>query len=315
MKTIQKNKEAAIYLTDGGLETDLIFNKGIDLPHFAAFPLLDDPKLSTILSNYYRDYIKLALANKTGFVLESPTWRANPDWGFTLGYSKQDLIRINQKAIAQLQELKAEYQNSLSHILISGCIGPREDGYTLNSIMTPEEAANYHQLQTEAFDRSDADLVSAITMTYIGEALGIAQAAKQQGIPVIISFTVETDGNLPSGESLEEAITRIDEITNNYPLYYMINCAHPSHFAKKLAANHSWKKRIHGIRANASCKSHAELDASTELDAGDKEALSQWYVTLRHYLPNLKVFGGCCGTDTTHIASICKHVLHHCQEV
>ncbi len=309
MTSIWNKLKSRTFLTDGGLETDLIFNKGIDLPHFAAFPLIEDPLQSSALDEYYCDYLELAKAKNTGFILESPTWRANSEWGYTLGYSDQELFRANQHAIEHLQKLKVGYQDEIADILISGCIGPRGDGYMANGAMTPGEAAAYHHLQIEAFNQSGADFISALTMTNIDEAMGISEGAKALGIPVTISFTVETDGNLPSGESIAEAISSIDAQTDRYPMYYMINCAHPSHFANQLTDNHDWNQRIHGIRANASYKSHAELDASVELDKGDKADLGKWYHTLGKYLPSLQVYGGCCGTDVSHIESIYQHIF------
>lgn len=302
------SKTSTIYLTDGGLETDLIFNKHIDLPHFAAFPLLENPHHKQILIDYYLEYLELAKTYKTGFILESPTWRANIDWGYTLGYSKNDLIRINKLAIKELKILQARFSSHIHSILISGQLGPRGDAYTIEDTMTYKEAAEYHSLQIAAFKEAKTDMVTAITMTNIDEALGIVNTAKTYKIPVIISFTVETNGNLPSGEHLKNAICAIDNITNDYPLYYMINCAHPTHFLDKVKVSPTWKSRIYGIRANASCKSHAELDQSTELDKGNKEELGKWYRLLKKHLPNLKIFGGCCGTDVSHIQSICKHM-------
>jgi len=302
--------KTTVFITDGGLETDLVFNKKIDLPHFAAFPLLENPKYKTVLDDYYKGYMDIAKKHKTGFILESPTWRSNPNWGFKLGYSEKELIEMNKLAIHQLRTLKNSYENDIDNILISGCIGPRGDGYKIQDSMTNTEAQKYHNLQITAFKDAGADLVSAITMTYSEEALGVTKAAIANEIPVVISFTVETDGNLPNGESLKNAISKIDKETNCYPLYYMINCAHPSHFVNKIIGNNRWKNRIKGIRANASCKSHAELDDSTKLDKGNKAELANWYTVLKSHLPNLKVFGGCCGTDVSHIKSICKHILN-----
>ena len=296
-------------LTDGGLETDLIFNKGIDLDHFAAFPLVEQAKGRNVLSAYYREYLELAQQFKTGFILESPTWRANLDWGFKLGYSRDDLMRINQKAIQHLAELKAAYKDSIPEILISGQIGPRGDGYRVESSMNFIEAMEYHNLQLTAFKNAGVDFVTAITMTYSEESLGIIKAAQLHTVDIVVSFTVETNGHLPSGESLREAISRLDEATENYPLYYMINCAHPSHFVDRLDNDEAWKLRIGGLRVNASCKSHEELDEATELDCGDREELAGWHNVLKLHLPKLRVIGGCCGTDVSHVSAICKNIL------
>ncbi len=295
-----------IFMTDGGLETTLIFQQGIDLPHFAAFDLLSHEEGKAILRNYYLDYIQIAKKYKIGFLLESPTWRANFDWGFKLGYSHESLNRINRIAIEQLHEIRAINESDSTQILISGCVGPRGDGYTPSNKMEAQEAEIYHFSQIQTFSEARADLISAITMNYVEEALGITIAAKKAGIPVVISFTVETDGKLPSGQLLKEAIEQIDRSTDQYPAYYMINCAHPSHFEAVLKGENSWVKRIQGIRANASKKSHAELDESEHLDRGDKHELAERYFKLNGLLPNLKVIGGCCGTDHTHVEEMCK---------
>jgi S-methylmethionine-dependent homocysteine/selenocysteine methylase len=309
MKPINERIKTTTFLTDGGLETDLIFIKNIDLPHFAAFPLLDNPKHLNTLRAYFMEYMEIAKQKGTGYILESPTWRANTDWGYKLGYSRQDLFGVNQKAIELLKELKETFKDDINDILISGQIGPRGDGYQIGDVMSEKEAQKYHSLQVEAFKKSDVDMVSAITMTYTEEAVGVSLAAQEYGLPIVISFTVETDGKLPNGDSLEEAIYKVDNATNDYPLYYMINCAHPTHFISALEGNQSWKSRIKGIRANASCKSHSELDESTELDAGNSIELGQWHNKLKMHLPELAVYGGCCGTDASHIESICNHVL------
>ena len=309
MSFIVEKLKTSIFLTDGGLETDLIFNKGIDLPHFAAFPLLECPEHRNTLRAYYHEYMDIAKKHKTGYILESPTWRANRDWAYKLGYTEKDLISVNKLAIDQMNILKKAYALDIETILISGQLGPRRDGYQIQNKMAVDEAENYHGLQMSIFKNAQVDLVSAITMTYSNEALGITKAAIKQNLPVVLSFTVETDGHLPSGESLKDAIEKIDHETNSYPIYYMINCAHPTHFINEIKKPSNWKSRIKGIRANASCKSHEELDNSTELDIGDKIELGQLHKTLKTHLPDLAVYGGCCGTDASHVKEIYKHVF------
>ncbi len=302
-------------LTDGGLETDLIFNHGIELPEFAAFPLLENNAQLKVLMDYYREYLDLAQKNKMGFILESPTWRANLDWGKKLGYDYNSLVKVNELAIKKMYQLKQEYDATVALLRISGQIGPRGDGYTVENVMDCIEAARYHELQIKAFKQSHVDMVTAITMTYSEEALGIVKAAQLYDLPVVISFTVEVDGNLPSGERLEDAILKLDWVTDGYPLYYMINCAHPSHFIHLLEGGGAWKHRIQGIRANASCKSHAELDEATELDKGNKEELGSLHKKMQLLLPGLKVYGGCCGTDISHVTEICNTLGTDCEAV
>ncbi|TXN35841.1 homocysteine S-methyltransferase [Flagellimonas hymeniacidonis] len=296
-------------LTDGGLETELIFHHNIDLPHFAAFVTLNNIQHTNVVLNYYRRYLELARQYGTGFILESPTWRANYDWAYKLGYSTKELEAINIKSIAVLNTLKDAYKNKVNEILISGCVGPRFDGYSIIEVMSAKEAKQYHIQQIEAFKKAGVDHVTGITVNYLAEGMGIVKAAKEKGLPVVISWTTEMDGRLPSGESLQEVIDTIDKETDYYPSYYMVNCAHPSHFVDQLKPKSNWRERIMGIRANASCKSHEELDNSNVLESGDKIELSNWYATLKEILPNLNVFGGCCGTDSSHIEAICSKLF------
>lgn len=289
------------YLTDGGLETTLIFHQGIDLPHFAAFELLTHPAGQKALRQYYLPYLRIAQQYGLHFILETPTWRANTDWGFKLGYSPTKLQTINRQAVHFMRELADGLPS-----LISGCIGPRSDGYTPRSLMRIQEAQAYHQPQISIFAEEAANMVTAMTLNYSDEAIGIVQAAQAVSIPVAISFTVETDGKLPNGESLQEAIERTDRCTNGYASHFMINCAHPEHFVAMLQQPGDWKQRIRGIRANASVKSHAELDECETLDAGDKHALAKGYAQLMELLPALRIIGGCCGTDHSHMEEICK---------
>jgi S-methylmethionine-dependent homocysteine/selenocysteine methylase len=297
-----------MFLTDGGIETTLIFHEGHDLPDFAAFHLLKSPRGVLALRQYFRTYAQLANRYRAGLILESATWRASSDWGARLGYSCEDLAAANRKAIEILSDIRAEFGSELTPIVISGCIGPRGDGYVPNRMMSPKGAELYHTEQIESFAQTEADLVTAITMNYVEEAIGIAGAARKVGLPAVISFTVETDGRLPTTQSLHSAIEEVDEATAGYPSYYMINCAHPTHFERVLTEG-AWLGRIRGLRANASCKSHAELNECTTLDIGDPVELASQYARLKAKLPNLNVLGGCCGTDHRHVEEIAKACL------
>ncbi len=295
-----------LFLTDGGIETNLIFRRGLDLPEFAAFDLLKDDEGTAELRRYYEPYLELATEHGTGFVLESPTWRASPRWAEELGYSTEELDAVNRKAIALMAELRDRYSDRVSPIVISGCIGPHDDGYSPEQKLSADEAAEYHSTQIGTFADTEADMVTALTMTYADEAIGVTRAAQKAGLPVAISFTLETDGRLPSGQALGEAIEQTDEATDAGPAYYMLNCAHPTHFEAVLDPGAPWVRRIRGLRANASRKSHAELDEATELDAGDPEDLGARYAGLRRQLPELNLLGGCCGTDDRHVDRICN---------
>lgn len=292
------------FMTDGGIETTLIFHDGLSLPHFAAFDLLKTAEGTAALKRYFSTYAALANRLGVGCILESATWRASSDWGDKLAYSSDELKEANREAIALLHGMRKEYETPATPIVISGCIGPRGDGYSPAFLMTADEAQRYHTMQVEVFREADADLVTAITMTYPAEAIGVVRAASAAGMPVVISFTVETDGRLPTGQTLQEAIEFVDSATNQSPAYYMINCAHPTHFDQVLATGESWVERIRGLRANASSKSHAELNESSKLEDGDPAefAIQNQQLCARHR--SLTIFGGCCGTDDRHIEAI-----------
>ncbi|MGK2913960.1 MAG: homocysteine S-methyltransferase family protein [Porticoccaceae bacterium] len=294
----------SLFLTDGGLETTLVFQDGIELPFFAAFPLLETSSGVERLRRYYAQYLELARQRGQGFVLEAPTWRANPDWGTQLGYDSARLADANRSAIGLMVELRDAYETVQTPIVISGNFGPRGDGYRVESKMTAEQARAYHAGQMESFASSPADMVAAFTLNYIEEAIGIAAAARDARMPVAISFTLETDGCLPSGDSLGHAIRHTDAATGGYPAYYMINCAHPTHFEHVLGDLALPRERIRGLRANASRRSHAELDACADLDAGNPLELGEQYRGLRRRLTQMAVVGGCCGTDFRHVEAI-----------
>ena len=294
-----------LFLTDGGLETTLVFEKGIDLPCFAAFVLLETAEGCETLRNYYRSYADIAKSHQAGFILESMTWRASQDWGRKLGYSPEQIAELNRKGIALLESVRREYAGTIPHMVISGCMGPRGDGYSADQTMTESEAEAYHHAQIATFRETEADMVAAFTIPYIADGAGLALAAKAEGMPVVISFTVETDGKLPSGEALKDAVEQVDASTGSVPAYYMINCAHPTHFANLLSPE-PWTRRIRAVRANASAKSHAELDEATELDEGDPRELATQYRELTDSLRNLNVLGGCCGTSHRHVELICN---------
>jgi homocysteine S-methyltransferase len=267
--------------------------------------LLEDDDGTATLRRYFEPYAALARERGVGFVLESPTWRASPRWAERLGYSRERLDDLNRRAIALMEELRAEHQGEVPFV-ISGCIGPHDDGYQPGVTLSADEAEAYHSTQIGTFADTAADMVGAITMTYADEAIGVARAAAAAGLPAAISFTLETDGRLPSGQALGEAIEQVDRATANGPAYYMINCAHPTHFANAIPEGAAWTERIRGLRANASTKSHAELDEATELDAGDPADLGARYAALAERLPRLNVLGGCCGTDQRHVTEICS---------
>jgi homocysteine S-methyltransferase len=297
------------FLTDGGMETTLIFLEGLELPDFAAFDLFKRKDGEAALRNYYRTYAGLAQRFGTGLILESATWRASADWGTKLGYSAKEMADLNRRSIGLLEEIRHEFKGNASKVVISGCLGPRGDGYNPVNTMSEKDAESYHRKQIQAFEDTAADMVTVFTMNYVEEAVGIARAAENADMPVVISFTVETDGRLPTGQTLCAAIEQVDSGTSRYPSYYMINCAHPTHFEHVLAEGEPWAQRVRGLRANSSRKSHAELNESTELDIGDPLELGMQHAELKRRLPQLSVMGGCCGTDHRHVEQIAAACL------
>lgn len=296
------------WLTDGGLETVMVFHEGFELPEFAAFPLLAEERGRARMAAYFDRFLDDAEDLGAGFVLDTATWRASHGWGAKLGLTPGQIEAANADAVGFAQDLRRARQRP-DDIVINGVVGPFGDAYAPDRVLSVDEALAYHGPQVRALAAAGAEMISAVTMTSPGEAIGIAEAARRAGLPVVLSFTVETDGHLVTGASLPEAIAEADRATGGYPAWYMINCAHPDHFADRLAGD--WTSRVGAVRANASRRSHAELDEASELDAGNPDELAQDYRRLQALLPNLRVLGGCCGTDHRHVAAIGRACGHH----
>jgi homocysteine S-methyltransferase len=305
MVSLSDPAPTTILLTDAGLETVLVFHEGWDLPSFAAFPLLDSAAGRAALDRYLQPFVQLAAARDTGLILETPTWRANRDWGRTVGYSEEDLRRVQHDAVAFVRDAV----DGSGDVAVSGSVGPRGDGYVPGARMTADHAAEYHHAQVRDLLEAGAELVTSFTLSYADEGVGFAAAARDVGIPAVVGFTVEQDGRLASGETLGEAVERVDEATGRHPSWFMVNCAHPDHIAPGLAGGGAWLDRIGALRANASRHSHAELDAATELDDGDPVELADGNARLHRSLPALRVVGGCCGTDIRHVTAIADALL------
>ena len=297
------------FITPGGLETHLIYKENVSIPCFATFTLLNDESKRELIKNYLKKFVNIAKKYHCGIILQGLTWRANPDWIKKLNYKDEDIIDINKKSIELFDEIRNEYSNEDIPILINGSIGPRSDGYYPSSIMSAEQSYQYHSKQIQILSQTNVDMLTAFTLTYPNEAIGIVKAAKQFNTPIVISFTVENNGRLITGQTIKEAIQIVDDATSNGPIFYMINCAHPSHFQHIFDTNEEWILRIHGIKGNSSKKSHKELDQSTELDSGNPIEFSEDNLKLLYKLKNLHIIGGCCGTDFQHAEEISKVCL------
>ena len=296
-----------IYLADGGVETDLIFNHGIEIREFAAHTLLPDPKGRAAMTRYFEGFLDLARQQNTGFVLDTVTWKAHRHWAEKLGATDDELKAANEECVRFIAELRDRFSGNAKPIVLNAVIGPRGDAYRPEAVISMDSAEQYYAQQLGWLAATEIDMVSALTFNQAGEAAGLAQAAKMVGLPAVISFTVETNGALPNGQSLADAIAEVDAATGQYPAYYMVNCAQPDHFGDTLL-DAPWARRIRGIRANASRRSHAELDAAPELDAGNPHELAQQYRTLSRRMPWLNVFGGCCGSDLRHVTEIARAI-------
>jgi S-methylmethionine-dependent homocysteine/selenocysteine methylase len=293
-------------LADAGLETVLVFDEGIELPQFAAFPLVDSDGGRAALRRYYEPFLELARDRNVPLVLSAPTWRANTDWGRLLGYEGDDLAAVNRRALEFMESLREDVlePSDRDDVAIEGSVGPRSDAYRPSHVMEAGEAERYHTVQLRTFAAAGCAEATALTLTYPEEAIGIARAGTAAGLRMRVGFTVETDGRLPNGDSIEDAILAVDNATDGAVESFMINCAHPTHFADALPESDS-RGRIGGLRANASTRSHAELDEAEELDSGDPADLAARYVDLRGELPGLEIVGGCCGTDIRHVTAVC----------
>jgi homocysteine S-methyltransferase len=286
------------------VETDLIFNHGIEVREFACFTLLLEPAGRAALAHYFDGFLALARELDVGFVLDSATWKAHTHWSASLKMSAAEFRAVNEDSIRFIGELRERHDNP-KPVVLNAVIGPRGDAYAPERAIPMADAEAYFAEQLGWLAETEVDMVSALTFTQSAEAAGFARAAKAAGLPTVVSFTVETDGALPTGQPLADAIAFVDEATSGYPAYYMINCAHPDHFASILGDS-AWARRIKGIRANASRRSHAELDAAPELDAGNPDELAGQYRDIARLMPWLNVFGGCCGTDLRHVTKIAR---------
>ena len=285
-----------------GTGTDLIFHHGIDLPGFASFPLVDDPKARPILQMQMRELIATAGTAGFGAILDTPTWMANRDRAAPLGYGAADLERINRDAVALMAEVRDDANSD--DVLLALCLGPSRDPYTKDAPLSVEAARDYHAAQIASVRESGIDLVNAYTFNQVPEAAGAVLAAADADLPVALSLVVETDGCLDNGLPLDAAIAEIDAATDGAAAYFMVNCAHPDHFGPALSGN----PRLKGVVANASRCSHAELDEATELDDGNPAELGGQIARLVAENPALRVIGGCCGTDMRHLTQMAEKI-------
>ncbi|MDJ0640581.1 MAG: homocysteine S-methyltransferase family protein [Paracoccaceae bacterium] len=290
------------YMVYAGTGTDLIFNHHIELPGFASFPLLENPETRALLASQMEDLVRLSGDMGLGCILDAPTWMANADRAAPLGYDPVRLVDVNRDAVALMEDVRRA--SGRDDVLVSACIGPRFDPYADIPSMSAESARRYHSAQLAALKDTSVDLVTAYTFNRLSEAAGCISAARDIDMPIVMSLVVETDGCLADGTKLVDAVDAIDAETDGAALFFMVNCAHPLHFAEALDAH----PRLMGIVSNASSCSHAELDEAETLDEGDPEQLGRETAEIIRRNPSIRVFGGCCGTDMRHLASMAREV-------
>jgi len=295
-----------IFLADAGIETDLIFNHGIEIREFAAHTLLPDAVGRQAMADYFRKFLALARQYDAGFILDSQTWKAHSYWAGDLNASPDELREANRDSIRFISSLRDEFPGNRP-VVLCGVIGPRGDAYAPEGLLATQEAQDYHAEQVGWLAETEVDMVSGTTFTQSEEATGLVRAAENAGMPVVISFTVETNGCLPTGQPLGEAIRCVDDATSGGAAYFSVNCAHPDHFFDVLEDS-DWARRIRALRCNASRQSHQELDACEVLDDGNPDELASQYGGIIDRMPWLNIFGGCCGTDLRHVSRVAATV-------
>ncbi|WP_135504117.1 homocysteine S-methyltransferase family protein [Roseovarius aestuariivivens] len=300
--------ENKFYLTEGGTETDVLYNYGFELPEFAMFPLLDDPEADKVIRDLYRRYFDVAEKHQTGMLVLGHDYRASPDWGAKLGYTPEGLAEMERRTIGFLEDLRREYEGRVSDVYIAGCVGPRGDAYGTGGGITESEAEDYHAVQLSTLKSTSADMAISLTLNNIPEAIGIVRAAAAIGIPIGISLTLTTEGRLRSGPSLREAIEEIDEKTNGAAAWFGTNCAHPLEFATALADDGPWLDRLRYIRPNAVQMDQIALCKLGHLEDGDPVELGRQMGDVARRFPRADILGGCCGTDERHLGEIAKNV-------
>ena len=300
-------RNGRIFLTEGGIETELMYRHGFELPEFAVFPLLDDPRAVAVMRDMYRSYLDVVARHGLAALIGGLDYRASPDWAGRLGYSASALADANLACIQFLRDAAAEYAQDVPEALVAGIVGPRGDAYQLNRTITAAEAEDYHATQLETLGRAGVDLAWALTLNSVPEAVGVARAAARLGVPLAISLTLDGTARLKSGPTLAEAIEAIDAATDASPAFYSINCSHPLEFEPALTDG-AWLQRLRGLRPNASSMDKIALCKLGHLEEGDPPELAGMMADLARRLPHLDIWGGCCGTWDRHLDHIAREV-------
>jgi homocysteine S-methyltransferase len=298
-----------IYLAEGGQETEIMYRHGHDLPEFAMYPLLENPEAVADLKQMYARVLDIAAECGFAAMICGLDYRASPDWGEKLGYSRSGLAEALEASIAFLRDVAEPYQGQIDRILIGGSIGPRGDAYSLNRTITADEAEDYHGFQLEVLQRVGVDFASAMTFNNVAEAIGVSRAAARVGLPLSMGFVLDNNHRLKSGASLREAVEAVDaEAGNAKPDFYGINCSHPLEFEPALESG-DWILRLRSLRPNASARDKMDLCKIGHLEEGDPVDLGHRMGALAKRLPHVDIFGGCCGTWDKHLCEIARNVI------
>jgi homocysteine S-methyltransferase len=306
MGFIETVNHSAIILTEGAVIERLHRDPSIELdPHILNAGLIHENKGRRALEKIYRNYIGVGLKYNLPILLAAPTWRANPDRIEASGCRGHE--KINADCVRFLQSIRNTYDDYSKLMFIGGLMACRGDAYRPEEALTEPDAADFHKPQAAMLAESGVDYLMAATLPAVSEARGMAKTLSDLRIPYVISFVIRPDGTLLDGTPLHRAIDQIDSTTEHPPFFYLINCVHPSVFARGLGReteiSKSIRKRVLGLQANTSSRSPEELDGLEQLDGSDPDKFAEEMLDLHHQF-GIKVIGGCCGTDHRHIHAI-----------
>jgi S-methylmethionine-dependent homocysteine/selenocysteine methylase len=302
-----KQRPNKLFLTEAGIETELMYKWGFEIPHFAMFALLENDQIVSTLRGMYRSYLDVAAKHEMSFLMGGFDYRASPDWAELLGYGPEALKEANLRCLDFHRQMGAEYASDVPEAVTMGCVGPRGDAYQLNRTISEAEAEDYHSVQLTTLRDAKVPLVYAATFNNIPEAVGVVRAARRLGLPIALSFSLDSNSKLKSGPSVKEAIEAVDEATDRAPEFYAINCSHPVEFEPALEPG-SWIERLRNLRPNASKMEKIALCKLGHLEEGDPIELGQLMGQLAKRYPHMDIWGGCCGTGEVHLEEIARNV-------
>jgi S-methylmethionine-dependent homocysteine/selenocysteine methylase len=272
--------------------------------HVALAGLVYDDRGSAALIELWSEYAQIAHRHGLPLLATTPTRRANRE-RVSASRFDQSIIRDNVALLRGLQE------QSSAEVYAGGLMGCRGDAYRPTDVLSAAEARSFHAWQADLFAAAGADFLFAGIMPALPEAVGMARAMSDTGLPYIISFMIRHDGRLPDGTTIHDAIQAIDVAVDARPECYMANCVHPAVLYEALSQPFNSTglvaERFSGVQANASRLAPEELDDACDLESSDAVLLAEDMIRLRDDM-QLRVFGGCCGTDGGHLEEIARRL-------